>query len=78
MGIKTHIHEMGSLIEFMAIGTAVKKIPGMATASKMLPTQAIMRDRETWFSEGDDQLTMGGGSGKKKRKAGNGASSRSS
>jgi uncharacterized protein YbjQ (UPF0145 family) len=66
MGIKTHIHEMGSLIEFMAIGTAVKKVPGMTTASKALPTQAIMRDRETWFSQGEDQLSIGGASGKKK------------
>ncbi len=52
MGIKTHIHEMGNLIEFMAIGTAVKKMPGMTTTSNALPTQAIMRDRETWFSQG--------------------------
>ena len=66
MGIKTHIHEMGSLIEFMAIGTAVKKVPGMATATKALPTQAIMRDRETWFSQGEDSLSMGTGSDKKK------------
>jgi uncharacterized protein YbjQ (UPF0145 family) len=70
MGIKTHIHEMGSLIEFMAIGTAVKKMPGMTTTSKALPAQAIIRDRETWFSKGDDQLTMGGASGKKKEGSG--------
>jgi uncharacterized protein YbjQ (UPF0145 family) len=55
MGIKTHIHEMGSLIEFMAIGTAVRKLPGATTTSQALPTQAIMRDRETWFSEGEDR-----------------------
>ena len=68
MGIKTHIHEMGSLIEFMAIGTAVKKMSGMTmTTSAALPTQAIMRDRETWFSKGDDQLSMGGGDKKKKK-----------
>ena len=34
VGIKTHIHEMGSLIEFMAIGTAVKKFPGVTTKSQ--------------------------------------------
>jgi uncharacterized protein YbjQ (UPF0145 family) len=66
MGIKTHIHEMGSLIEFMAIGTAVKKMPEMKTFSPALPTQAIVRDRETWFSKGDDQLRMGGSAKKKK------------
>ena len=65
MGIKTHIHEMGSLIEFMAIGTAVRKLPGAATTSQALPTQAIMRDRETWFSHGDESLTMNA-DGKKK------------
>jgi uncharacterized protein YbjQ (UPF0145 family) len=68
MGIKTHIHEMGSLIEFMAIGTAVKKLPGITTTTQTLPTQAIMRDRETWFSEGEDSLSIGGG-GKKKEKS---------
>jgi uncharacterized protein YbjQ (UPF0145 family) len=67
MGIKTHIHEMGSLIEFMAIGTAVKRMPGMATASPALPPQSIMRDRETWFSSDTQSLTMNAG-GKKKKK----------
>jgi uncharacterized protein YbjQ (UPF0145 family) len=70
MGIKTHIHEMGSLIEFMAIGTAVKKMPDLKTTSPTLPPQAIMRDRETWFSEGQDSLTMN--AGKKKKKKGEG------
>lgn len=50
VGIKTHIHELGSLIEFMAIGTAVKKMPGFATATPQLPPQAIMTDRDTWIS----------------------------
>ena len=31
VGIKTHIHEMGGLLEFMAIGTAVKRFPGIKT-----------------------------------------------
>jgi uncharacterized protein YbjQ (UPF0145 family) len=67
MGITTHIHEMGSLIEFMAIGTAVKKSPGAKTTSQALPTQAIMRDRETWFSGPD---TVGIGKNEKKEKGG--------
>jgi uncharacterized protein YbjQ (UPF0145 family) len=70
MGIKTHIHEMGSLIEFMAIGTAVRKMPGTATTSPALPTQAIMRDRETWFSQGDGSLTMTADGAKKKEGGG--------
>ena len=50
VGIKTHIHEMGGLIEFMAIGTAVKKIPGCKPTSDALPAQAIIRERDTWFT----------------------------
>jgi uncharacterized protein YbjQ (UPF0145 family) len=54
VGIKTHIHEMGSLIEFMAIGTAVKKYPGITTKSQTLPPQAIIKDKNTWISEDAD------------------------
>ncbi len=68
MGVKTHIHEMGNLIEFMAIGTAVKKMPSVSTTSPTLPAQAIMRDRETWFSDDANSLTMN--SGDKKEKGG--------
>ena len=50
VGIKTHIHELGSLIEFMAIGTAVKKMPGFKPLSPQLPPQAIMTDKDTWIS----------------------------
>jgi len=50
VGIKTHIHEMGSLLEFMAIGTAVKRLPGIATLTPNLPPQAIIKDKETWVS----------------------------
>jgi uncharacterized protein YbjQ (UPF0145 family) len=50
VGIKTHIHELGSLIEFMAIGTAVKKYDGVTTLSRSLPPQAIINDKNTWVS----------------------------
>jgi uncharacterized protein YbjQ (UPF0145 family) len=50
VGIKTHIHEHGNLIEFMAIGTAVKKYPNVTTVNEMLPPQAIMKDKDTWVS----------------------------
>jgi uncharacterized protein YbjQ (UPF0145 family) len=56
VGIKTHIHEIGSLIEFMAIGTAVKRMPGVATVSENLPPQAVMRDKDTWISTSDSLL----------------------
>jgi uncharacterized protein YbjQ (UPF0145 family) len=48
VGVKVRVYDMGfGLVEFMAIGTAVKKIPGMATRSQNLPPQAIIQDRET-------------------------------
>lgn len=54
VGVKTHIHELGSLIEFMAIGTAVKRVPGIATATPTLPPQAIIKDKDTWISRDDN------------------------
>ncbi len=53
VGIKTHIHEIGNLIEFMAIGTAVKKLPGAKPLSDTLPAQAIIKDKDTWVTEDD-------------------------
>ncbi len=51
VGIKTFIVELGSgLIEIVAIGTAVNKLPGFKTESAVLPAQAIIRDRDTWMS----------------------------
>ena len=50
VGIKTHIHEHGNLIEFMAIGTAVKKYSNLTTVSPTLPPQAIIKDKDTWIS----------------------------
>jgi uncharacterized protein YbjQ (UPF0145 family) len=50
VGIKTYIHEIGNLLEFMAIGTAVKQIPGMQTQTPTLPPRAIIRDKDTWVS----------------------------
>jgi uncharacterized protein YbjQ (UPF0145 family) len=66
VGITTHIHELGGLIEFMAIGTAVKRRPGATPATATLPVQAIIRDKDTWIS-GDDlfaaAVKSGGGGG---------------
>ena len=51
VGIKTYIVELGSgLIEFVAVGTAVKKMAGLAVATPALPAQAIVRDKDTWVS----------------------------
>jgi uncharacterized protein YbjQ (UPF0145 family) len=53
VGVKTYIHELGGLIEFMAIGTAVRRVAGAPPASAALPAQAIIRDKDTWISEDD-------------------------
>ncbi len=47
VGIKIHVHDLGKLLEFMAVGTAVKKIPGIGTQSQALPPQAIIVDKTT-------------------------------
>jgi uncharacterized protein YbjQ (UPF0145 family) len=57
VGIRTHVHEFQGLIEFMAIGTAVKRLPGIGTLTPTLPPQAIIRDRETWISDDDLFIT---------------------
>ena len=49
VGIRTHIHEMGNFVEFMAVGTAVKRASNMAPQSPTLPPQAIIRDKDTWI-----------------------------
>ena len=53
VGVKTYIAELNhGLVEFMAIGTAVKKTPGLAVATPTLPVQAIIQDKDTWI-DGD-------------------------
>jgi uncharacterized protein YbjQ (UPF0145 family) len=49
LGIKTYIYDLGGgLIEFLAIGTAVKKVDSIATHSIQLPPQAIIHDKDTF------------------------------
>ncbi|RII26052.1 MAG: hypothetical protein CXR30_16970 [Geobacter sp.] len=50
VGVKIHVYELGGgLIEFLAIGTAVKKMDGVTTRTPVLIPQAIIRDRDTFF-----------------------------
>lgn len=50
VGVKTYVYQLGNnLIEFLAIGTAVKKIPTLKTESPQLPPQAIIVDKDTFF-----------------------------
>ncbi len=58
IGVKTHIYDLGGgLIEFMAIGTAVKKIEGVKTRSAALPPQAVLQDRDTFVDASDSLST---------------------
>ncbi len=51
VGIKTYVYSLGSgIIEFLAIGTAVKKAPGVKTLTDHLPPQAVMSDKDTFIN----------------------------
>jgi uncharacterized protein YbjQ (UPF0145 family) len=51
VGVKTYVYNLGGgVIEFLAIGTAVKKMPGIRTASEQLLPQAIIRDQDTFIN----------------------------
>lgn len=55
VGVKTRVYDLGGgLVEFMAIGTAVKKFPGVGTKTEALPPQAIIRDRDTFVDSTED------------------------
>ncbi|HEY9646682.1 MAG TPA: heavy metal-binding domain-containing protein [Chroococcidiopsis sp.] len=54
VGIKTYVYNLGGgIIEFLAIGTAVKKMPGVETSSEQLLPQAIIRDQDTFINTAD-------------------------
>jgi uncharacterized protein YbjQ (UPF0145 family) len=54
LGIKTYIYNIGNgVIEFLAIGTAVKRMPNVSTRSEQLPPQAIIRDKDTFINVAD-------------------------
>ncbi|AWN73637.1 heavy metal-binding domain-containing protein [Legionella anisa] len=50
VGVKTYVYQLGNgLIEFLAIGTAVKKNNRIKTESEQLPPQAIVVDKDTFY-----------------------------
>jgi uncharacterized protein YbjQ (UPF0145 family) len=50
VGVKTYIAELGgSLVEFLAIGTAIKKTEGVVVATPNLPAHAIVSEKDTWI-----------------------------
>lgn len=51
VGVKTHVYQLGSgLIEFLAIGTAVKKVDGLKSQSEELIPQALTADWDTFIN----------------------------
>ncbi len=68
VGIKTYVYSLGSgIIEFLAIGTAVKKLPGLKTVSDALPPQAVMSDKDTFINLADQRIGMNLNDGAKSR-----------
>jgi uncharacterized protein YbjQ (UPF0145 family) len=66
VGVKTYVYQMGNgLIEFLAIGTAVKKIPSIKTESSQLPPQAIVVDKTTFYDAGYNFFPLDVNAGKK-------------
>ena len=50
VGVKTYISEIGGgLVEFLAVGTAVRAAEGLTVATNHLPAHAIVADRDTWI-----------------------------
>lgn len=57
VGIKTYVYQLGGgIIEFMAMGTAVKRLDGLRTVSEQLPPQAIIRDLDTFINTAEMSL----------------------
>lgn len=51
VGVRTYVNQLGNgLIEFLAIGTAVKKVNNLKTQSEQIIPQAIIRDQDTFYS----------------------------
>ncbi len=69
VGIKTYVYALGSgVIEFMAIGTAVKKIPGFKTLTDSLPPQAVMSDKDTFVNTAETSIGIDLNDGSKRKR----------
>ncbi|MBC7537573.1 MAG: heavy metal-binding domain-containing protein [Bacteriovorax sp.] len=63
VGVKTRVYDLGGgMVEFMAIGTAVKKIKNVTTLHQDLPPQAIIQDRDTFMDTLGSKLDLDRGS----------------
>lgn len=59
LGVKTYIYDIGGgLVEFLAIGTAVKRNPDAKTKMEQLPPQAITQNKKTFFNAAEISYGM--------------------
>ncbi|CAN5534438.1 hypothetical protein BH11CYA1_BH11CYA1_44500 [soil metagenome] len=59
VGVKTYVYELGGgMVELLAIGTGIKKMPGVKVHSPVLIPQAIIRDSETFTNRAATQATL--------------------
>ena len=59
LGIKTYIYDVGNnMIEFLAIGTAIKKVDGVMPRTDQLPPQAIIRDKDTFIDKANTEYGL--------------------
>lgn len=66
VGVNIHVYQLGNgLVEFLAIGTAVKKLPSIKVETPELPSQAVIIDRNTFYASNIDRLRISTNSGAK-------------
>jgi Putative heavy-metal-binding len=60
VGVRTYVYQLGNgLIEFLAIGTAMKKVEGLSTKSEELIPQAFVKDQDTFINTMDFDISSG-------------------
>lgn len=59
VGVKTYVYDLGGgIIELLAIGTAIRKMPDMHTHSQALIPQAIIKDTDTFTKTTDTSMAV--------------------
>jgi uncharacterized protein YbjQ (UPF0145 family) len=59
VGVKTYVYDLGGgMVELLAIGTGIKKLPNIKVHSPLLIPQAIIRDSETFTNRAATQATL--------------------
>jgi uncharacterized protein YbjQ (UPF0145 family) len=59
VGIKTYVYQLGSgMLEFLALGTGIRRFEGARTLSDTLPPQAIIRDSDTFVNTAEASLGL--------------------